>query len=278
MNIKPVPKIYASQEVKHIYTRLEESFELKSPPLFFTYIGAFPEYLEYISNQIILVASHSQFRKMTTDLSINIAELIHTMRYLAPMTEWQNLNKDYLDVLQHDLTLQKTFIINIRLAIIFIGIREAVKGWAVAGKQLPKVHGNETKYEDVTISRDMFIFGHNEETPFVEKGISVVSHDINPNRTGLSRNVTGEYYHLCKQDFAKHMHSERFLMIRLQLEKMLLMMLPVLPSTIVSPINVVFDLVEKYPNFSELLYVLTDQFPTLAVQRMMFSGYMLFHK
>jgi hypothetical protein len=68
--------------------------------------------------------------------------------------------------------------------------------------------------------------------------------------------------------------KEEYVFIRLEIEKIILRFLILLPELIVSPVNLVIEMTKKYKNYPELLYLLSKHFPTTIVQRLMFSGYM----
>jgi len=50
MTIKPIYENQANEEVKNEYKKIKEALGLPDIPLFFAYIGGFPEYL--ISNPV----------------------------------------------------------------------------------------------------------------------------------------------------------------------------------------------------------------------------------
>ena len=70
------------------------------------------------------------------------------------------------------------------------------------------------------------------------------------------------------------MKKEEFLIMRVGVEKLLLSSLPLLPEKLISPINVFYKLTEKHKDFPDLLYLMSEHFPTIAVQKMLFSGFM----
>ena len=70
------------------------------------------------------------------------------------------------------------------------------------------------------------------------------------------------------------MKKEEFLILRVGIEKLILSSLVLMPEKIVSPINIFYKLTEKYEEFPELLYLMYEHFPTLVVQKMIFSGFM----
>jgi len=90
----------------------------------------------------------------------------------------------------------------------------------------------------------------------------------------IEKDLLPRYLFLCQQEFNQLMKKEEFLILRVGIEKLILSSLPLLPEKIVSPINVFYKLTEKYKEFPELLYLMSEHFPTLAVQKMLFSGFM----
>jgi len=71
------------------------------------------------------------------------------------------------------------------------------------------------------------------------------------------------------------MRKEEYVFIRLEIEKIILRFLSLLRELIVSPVNLVIEMTKKYKNYPELLYLLSEHFPTTVFQRLMFSGYMI---
>jgi hypothetical protein len=91
----------------------------------------------------------------------------------------------------------------------------------------------------------------------------------------VTNRMLPEFLDICKADFQDYRKTEEFLLMRVGLEKIILMSLPLFPHLIFSPINETLKLIMKYPAFPDLLYLMSEEFPTLIMQRMIFSGYML---
>jgi hypothetical protein len=70
------------------------------------------------------------------------------------------------------------------------------------------------------------------------------------------------------------MKKEEYVLIRLEIEKIILRFLNLLPELIISPVNLVIEMTKKCDDFPELFYFLLEHFPTTVVQKLMFSGYM----
>ena len=151
----------------------------------------------------------------------------------------------------------------------------------MAAKKLEDCTYSESLHQNIPIKDEDFIFNqefeYKDELSTEEKhrkittsGSEVVINSSSP----IQKDLLREYLSLCRNDFTLHMMDEEFVILRLGVEKMILSSLDSLPSVIHSPINTVLKLTTKYPNFPELLYLLSEHFPTCAVQRLLFSAYM----
>lgn len=287
MQINPIFENRANDEIKSIYGAIKQSLEVQRIPLFFTYMGAFPEYLTYISNQLTENLQNPAFKTLTEQVGNEMIELIKPS--LVPGEEVCNWFTRFGSTPSFYYFQQDTdhiFRTNVKLAFIFVALREAVKGWAVAAKKLPGQTTTPKKTTSSIIKQDTFIFEDVEEAqtvvmPKTNKRINNINL-LNRNSTTLAvrepsaieQDLLPRYLQLCKIDFYEHMKTGSFWELRIAVEKFILNALPVMPHIVFSPINVVIDLTKKYDTFPDLLYLLSEHFPTYAVQRMMFSGYM----
>ena len=89
----------------------------------------------------------------------------------------------------------------------------------------------------------------------------------------LEKDMLPEYLFLCRRDFLQILKKSDFWFLRIDAEKKILSELAILPQLIFSPINVILRLIGQRGDYPDLLYLLSEHFPTYAIQRMMFSGY-----
>ncbi|MEO6508719.1 MAG: hypothetical protein ABIO02_02090 [Patescibacteria group bacterium] len=287
MQITPVSEINAEGVVKESYNDLKSALGVHSLPLFFSYIGPFPEYLSYISKQLIVNLNDIRFTALVNDAAEQFKTLIESeLRNSQEKNEWLLKFSNTPTYFYFKKDTEHIFITNIKLCLIFIALREAVKGWAVAARQLKSSFTEDMKQQtnvDQDIASEMIYEEVSSTIITSTQGMSNRSQDITAkgnelvqvDPSSIEKNLLPEYLLICRNDFGELMKQERFLMARLTTEKLLLSYIGLLPGLIFSPINVVLDLTSKYQTFPELLYLLSEHFPTYAVQRMMFSGYMM---
>jgi hypothetical protein len=292
MLIKPITEPNASAEVKACYDRIKTAFHLHIVPLFFAYMGAFPEYLVYITDQLVDNVKDPAFEKLSTETGQQMFGLIkQSLRYSEKTTDWINRYQHSPSFYYFQQNLTSVYATNVKIAFIFIALREAVKGWAVAAKQLPSARQvAEQKKEETIQTPNQFIFDNflvdveegivqtgekpNEEHT-ADNSLAVRTNELaRRDTTGLEKNLLPEYLRLTQADFTENMKVNTFWVLRVHLEEIVLSKIGLYPHLIFSPINVVLQLTSKYPNFPDLLYLLSEHFPTYAMQRMMFSGFL----
>lgn len=286
MQINPVLENNASDEIKTIYDAIKQSLDVQRVPLFFTYMAAFPNYLSYISNQLTENLKDPSFTSLSNQIGNEMIELIK--EHTTPGEDVREWVEKYGESPSFYYFLQDTdhiFRTNVKLALIFVALREAVKGWAVAAKKLPGQASKPKKESVGIIKKEEFIFEDVETPKIVMPQTKKNQPVINTSRvrsnglarrqeTAIERDLLPQYLQLCKIDFYQQMKTASFWELRIAIEKFILNALPIMPHIVFSPINVVIDLTKKYNDFPDLLYLLSEHFPTYAVQRMMFSGYM----
>ncbi len=288
MALNPVFESQAQPETNELYRQIKECLHLPHIPLFFAYMGPFPEYLAYITPQLTTNLAAEEFNRLNTQVGDQIYHLIREeLHYSDDLNEWLSTYRKTPSFYHFQQDLQHVFETNMKLAFVFVALREAVKGWAVAAKKLPTSIDTSTPTNDVShIEYDpqSFIFDRqlssSQSSSLHLKGVKdavVTTQNISlatQQESGIEKQIMPEYMQLSRMDFERHMKRDYFWVMRVGIERILLASLDTMPHLIFSPVNVVIDLTSRYPEFPELLHLLSEHFPTYAVQRMMFSGYM----
>lgn len=272
MRVKRILENDASREVRANYEAIKTSFGLPRLPLFFTYFGAFPEYLDHITKQLVANIGDPRFVELCRDLSFNTKkQLKQAFPKSGELTEWLQkirLSPSYYNFLSENEHIHMT---NTKIAYIFIALREAIKGWGIAVKKLPGKTLEPTVYDDEEefIYTDISV----DYKPASEKELAAA--EKQPISSSIEVDLLPKYLSLCRNEYGLILNRDEFWIMRVAAEKTILDTLPLFPHLIHSPINVVFKLMGNYPNYPDFLYLLSEHFPTYAVQRMMFSAYLL---
>jgi hypothetical protein len=168
--LNPIPESEAPDEVKINYQKIKNALQLTSLPIFFSYLGSFPLYLNHITTQITNNLSHPDFQRISEETSTSLQSLIKSSLKKSDETKkWLQLYKNSPSFYYFQNDLRNIFLTNIKLAFIFMSLREALKGWAIAAKKL----GSNKTVSDPTSNKktesieetSQFIFeGFNRET------------------------------------------------------------------------------------------------------------------
>lgn len=294
MLIYPVSESIATGEVKKCYTDIKKGLGSQILPVFFTYLGAFPEYLSFITEQLERNLTDRYFTELVNSLNRNVNSQIQTrLKKSQDTLDWIRIYQfaPSFYYFQNDLTAIS--MTNVRLACIFVALREAIKGWAIAARKLTYQEKRfEEEINDLTTKED-FIFDSDilnkyknipweklaEEylSPSENKKYLELRKNYLSNRgsTSLEKSLLEDYLKFCSLDFKALMKFDYFWSLRVHLEEKVLLTINNFPHLIYSPYNVIFTLTQKYDNFYELIYLLSEQFPTLTMQRLIFSGFMI---
>lgn len=258
MNIRPLPYSEATGRVKENYERIIQVFGTGHLPLFFQYIGPFPDYLDYITGQISSNLKDRKFTSFTGDIG-NILHSLMSEYFPKPA-----ITAVYKETHHLGSYLEHIYQVNMKLVFIFIALREAVKGWAVAAKKLSSTTPPIARQEE-----ERFVYDYTASFDF--SGRSELK--INENYPGADLFFT--YMDMCKAEFESLIKQTDYLVLRVETERIILRSLPLLPEIIFSPINVFLEKTTHSTNYGELLYLLCELFPQLSVQKALFSAYML---
>ncbi|MBI4008705.1 hypothetical protein HY357_00560 [Candidatus Roizmanbacteria bacterium] len=278
MAISPILENQAKDEVHRDCEQLKKGLGIDYLPLFFSYIGAFPEYLRYLTDQLIPNVSNPKFNGLVRDTAIQINSLIKTsLNKSEEIQDWLSRYKNTPSFYNFQKDLDRIFTINLKLVFIFVALREALKGWAVAAKKIPESVADNNRSEQIkSLSQEIFMYEdystYSSDTrsnlEFQQQGLARTQPKM------LEKDLLPRYISLCQLEFRQQMKKEEFLILRVGIEKLILSSLPLLPEKIISPINLFYSLTDKYADFPDLLYLMSEHFPTFAVQKMLFSGFM----
>jgi hypothetical protein len=280
--ISPIFEPQADEKIKKVYQQLKKVFSVAKPPIFFCYLAPFYEYFSYITDQIIANLNNKKFIEIINETKEIILKLLKdNLKKSEETNEFLNRFKHSPQFFYFQKDLEKIFDTNLKLTFIFIALREAVKGWAIAAKKIGAKTEAASFSKKPKIDEEEFIFNLNEvgdfnkQTKTKQKDIQSFSNAIiNTPFSAIEKDLLPSYLQICRNDFYLLFKKEEYVFIRLEIEKIILRFLSLLPELIVSPVNLVIEMTKKYENYPDLLYLLSEHFPTTVVQRLMFSGYM----
>src|SRR3989304_7685928 len=125
MSIKPIFEQEASEEIKMIYKNIKKALDSQTLPVFFAYIGAFPEYLEYISEPLINNLRDQKFKNTMRQMTDEMIPLINDqLKKSDGLNDWITRYKHTPSFYHFQNDIETIFLLNLKIAFIFVGLRE----------------------------------------------------------------------------------------------------------------------------------------------------------
>lgn len=297
--------LYVSEDpqVQYQYEQLCDGLNMHHVPLFFAYFGNFPAYLEYITLQLKDNLQDETFAHLIRTKEAMITELMNDAFDIPEaISEWVQKYRYTPSMYEFKYNVQSIARTSVVIALVFVALREAVKGWAVAAKRVESTSKYGSKYDDDPhenkespndVSDDVFSRMLIQMSKEYKSGTPRQPKKEAPNQNsnemvhvgnnrgiahqqerGIERDLLQDYLRLTREEFEFQKRSNLFWTLRVKIEEFLQLWIHELPHPIQSPINVTSSLIKQYPHANEFMSILIDNFPTLGVQRMMYSMYM----
>lgn len=275
LSLKPISESKASGEVVQIYKSIKQTFGLANVPLVFQYLAVFPNYLSFIWQQATKNINDPAFESQTRDIE-NFAQTAIQTVYIP-----QTLTKLFLEKIENRAekselvkfvgTISK---MNAALYILSLAIRESLKGRYLGIKQIgEKLEEKEkTAFED--LSEGFFDTSYNPDKRNAavgkgsEKGIAAQP------KQAITTSIFAEFFSIMEKEMGRLLKEEKYLTRRVELERFTLLRLPLIPHPLDSSIVTLFKHAYDNPQFPELVYLISDLFPTQTPFKLMASAVM----
>ncbi|MBP9690564.1 hypothetical protein KBD81_00630 [Candidatus Woesebacteria bacterium] len=276
--MKPVSNQEASEEIRALYSALCKALGVPQVPLFFAYLANYPLYFTTVVPELLENFKDPRFHELSSSIG---DELSNRMKEYVPknkeIEEWLNRHQYSPSMYHTRISLRHVHEINTALAFVFLALREAVKGWAIAAPKLEAEHSPQADHEvKLENKNEDFIYQEIENIPNVANKVESSTSILQSQQAGMEQNLYIEYLHLCENWFTLELKKEEYLYFRVISEEAILLGLDNLPHPVFSPINRVIQLAPGHKDYMDLCFLLSEHFPTIAVQRLLFSGYMRF--
>lgn len=266
LRLKPLPEDKAREDVRPIYTAIKEALHVPAVPLFFQYIGNFPDYLGYIWNILspnIAAEGFDRCCQQVVQMAVSTVAVIYTPseEVLALAGSMQLSEKEQITQTIADLRA-----LNVKMMVLTIAIRESLKGVHVAAKQLENdfttiVQPEAEKTIDEIVRESLLSVSSPSATaaPLDAKVANMLVPVYGANALMLSKYPA--FFSLSAQELEKLMQTEAYLKTRVEMEKVTHLLLLQLPSPIhISYIETAKMLFDK-PGATDLIFVMKDTFP-----------------
>lgn len=257
LHIKPIPEQEASDAIRGVFMDINVTFGTPIVPLLFRYLANYPEYLLYVWQKIKTNVQSPYFQQSWQTLNN------FTMQHLQEIYQLSQHMRQFLTAIPPEekqilhTTVTELQRVNAQLMILTLGIREGVKGVFVTQQQLPYTlnQGNSAEIFEAfaektttTESPEMATVTKMLAPLFGSSSIMIVRYPE------FFARVAGEMEILVKE--------ESYLTKRVLLEKAGLQVIAGLQYPLGTSYAEIAHFAAGKPYFSELLYILSETFPS----------------
>lgn len=269
LRIKPLSEEQAVDYTKSVYEVIKPGLQVHSIPLYFQYIGNFPEYLGYLWNMIAPNLQTSGMTACTSQLNQIASSAIEVIYHPSETaqsfgSQIHPSEKDHIRQTIADLRA-----LNLNMMIITIAIRESMKGVFVAAKQLPQSAPTYTAAVEQEKTLDEIVqeslLSVTSSTTSVQQMDARAANMLVPiyGANSLMISQYPAFFGLAAAELETLMTTEAYLKARVEMEKITHILLMQLPSPIhISYVETSRMLFDK-PNANDLLFLIKDTFPAL---------------
>ncbi|HEX7041764.1 MAG TPA: halocarboxylic acid dehydrogenase DehI family protein [Patescibacteria group bacterium] len=261
LHIRPVSEGRANEKVQEVYKDIKATFEVDVVPLLFQYLAGFEEYFFYAWDKIKRNVESKYFKEAAEEIAAfgneTIPEVYEPSLFLEQFVK--ELPEDEIHKLKEIIqNLQK---INSQLLLLTIGMREGLKGVHIGREFLLQENGGEM-YEEIF---DQFINNKiMRENLANEKDLEGASKMLAPLFGSDSLQVVRypEFFGKIALEMQELIKSELYLGTRVGLERVGVMMVGHFSYPLGTSYQEIATFAGKKPYFHELLYILSETFPT----------------
>lgn len=275
LKIKPVPEYQSHGNLRELYKDIKNTLGLISVPVIFQYLGAFPEYLDYIWSQAktnlhdkSFTSASSQVEKFSQDA----IDIIYRPTPLAQLFVEKIGDSGESETVRDFAAKNRT--VNSKLYLFSLSIRESVKGKFLGLKLFGEKLSHEEKSR-FTDFEDGFV-GKTDQTPEPgeENRIRDADMFLARKESSLTTSTIHVFLGVIEKEMNRLAKREDYLQARVALEKLALNALLFTNHPFDSSLSAIISRASQYPNFPELIYLVSELYPTQAPFKLLAASLM----
>lgn len=261
LHIRPVAEKDASQNVLAVYEDIKKTFNIHFVPLLFQYVAGFEEYFLYSWGKIKTNLLSEYYIKTVAEIidrsQVSIAHIYKQSKTIQAFIA--SVGPAEKQTIQQTVTQLQT--LNAQLLLLTIALREGVKGVTVGERLLPR---ETATYEETIFDQfiNQQIMHHNIKAQ--EAAVAPAAKMLAPLFGGSSLVVSRypEFFAHVAQEVQNVSKTEQYLSERVAMEQFTLRQALHMPYPLGCSYAEIAQFAGKKPYFAELLYILSETFPT----------------
>lgn len=273
VRVRPVLEHEAKGQTLVLYREIKERIHSDSVPVIFQYLAAFPEYLSFLWEQAREMVGSPQFQQEAAAITSFSQMAIQTCYTPSPATQSyrESLQQAEWESLQQFVSqVQQT---NSLLYLLALAIRESLKGKYLGLKQISSHLSEEQRQAFFTVAAPPPPPAPSSPLqagqPITSSPSALVRGQGQP--TGLATTSYGQFFSRIEREMKEVVKEVPYLMRRVELERFSLAKLTLLSTPLDSSFVEVTRRSADHPHFADLIYLLSDVFPTETPYKLLSS-------
>lgn len=267
LRLRPLSEEKAPEYTKSVYDAIKATLGVPITPLFFQYIGNYPDYLGYLWSIVAPNIDTEGFHKSCNQL-LHISESAISVIY-TPSEKARTLASQMHPSEKEQLhkTVDDLRMLNVKMMILTIAIRESLKGLYIISKQISEnSYGSPTAPLEAEKTIDEIVQEslHTVASSSMQAVDTKVAHMFVPvyGANTLMLSKYPEFFSLSAEELEILMKTEAYLKARVEMEKITHILLLQLPSPIHLSYRETTKMLFDKPHAGDLLFVMKDTFPS----------------
>lgn len=256
LRIKPIAEENASEQVRVVYTDIKNTFHVSLVPLVFQYIANFEEYLVYMwgkmKTNIQTPYFENAYKDAITFANSEIPEIYSPSARLSQFVhQLVPQEKEHVEK-----TVEELQVLNAKLMILTIGLREGVKGVIIGQDELKQLEVSEYKVDIF----DIFHTKYDTEHVAVEPASRMLAPLFGTQSLAISQYPA--FFHHIAEEMEKLLKNESYLSKRVDLERLGMRQAFGMPYSLGTSYQEIMAYAGHKPHLNELIYILAETFPS----------------
>ena len=273
LHLQAIREENASPVVKDLYTQIKTVLHTDTIPLVFQYLANFENYFLYLWQQLDANLTHPSFSLFVSETKDFSYQAIVQLYSQDPQVANFVTRLHPVERQQIIQTADGLIGINASLLIMLVSIRESLKGIMI---------GTPLLHTQTYIHKNTPEIFQNTQEIFL-KNVPRASHEITEATKmlaplfGQDTFIVSQYpdfFALIAEAMQNLVKQEAYLRERVELERIVLRIIERLPAPIENSYQKLVELAGNQPYFTELLYLVTETFPTQFPRLLMTSSFM----
>lgn len=273
LHLQAIREENTSPLVKDLYVEVKAVLHTDTVPLVFQYLANFENYFLYLWQQLLANLTHPSFQTFTAEVKDFSNQAIVQLYVQTPQTANFVSSLTPLERQHITQTADELIGMNASLLIMLVSIRESLKGIMIGTPLLhPQTYIYKNTPEIFQNTQEIFLKNVPQASHEITEATKMLAPLFGQNTLVISQYP--DFFALIAAAMGNLVKQEAYLRERVSLERIVLRIIDRLPAPIENSYQKLVELAGEQPYFTELLYLVTETFPTQFPRLLMTSSLM----